>query len=298
MSFIGGFMDQYNRIQDRNLRKELLMEELGAKQREKVLALAAKAGQRSGVAAGETNALQALRARLGDAEGAEEYLATVGRAGKASDIMGAINELELDDPNKELNLRGNSIIDNFTVYTDPENGASVKFPTPQEIMGASLEELRTMETDLMSAAGRTDSSFVDINPQGVFSGSNKVRSEAMEQYSGILTQTLSGYVGDNPSPENANLMKDLNDLSSDNAVTASRARGRLMRTPEGYKAYLDMVNSDIPSHRAVSQMPEFDVFRSDEFMNAIRYYNGWDTLTPENQQKVLRKYPMLQNWIR
>lgn len=296
MSFVAGFMDQYNKIQDRNLRKELLDQELGVKQKEKVLDLANKYRQRSSVADGEVNALRALKQRLGDEEGADEYLATVAKSGMASTIMKSINGLELDDPNKELRLRGASIMDNFTVYTDPDSGRpQMKVPTPQEILGASREELTKMEADLMVAGGATkDTSYVDINPQGVFSANNKLRTEAMDQFTSTLTSRLSQTLDTQDPSQAAELMKDMEDAGSSNAVTASRGLSSMMKTPEGFGVYIEMLSyaGETPSFGVVENMPEFDRYRK-----AMPFYQNWETLRPENRQRVIQEFPFLEPWV-
>jgi hypothetical protein len=295
MSFIVGFMDQYNRIQDKKEKRELLAQELRAKRENELIGLIGKRQKRTKASANESSALNALSVRIGDAEGKDDYLRAVAKAGVAGQIMGGINELELDDPNRELRLEGRNIMDNFSVFYE-EGSPSVKTPTLQDIEGASYEELRQMKVDLLSATEAPSSSYVDVNTQGVFAGSNRLRSEAQSQYDNLLVETFSGSVTDSTEPENVAMVQAINDLQSDSPVARTRARNKLMRTPEGVAIYGQMMemSANIPSFGVLKDIPG----TFNELDRAYYVVSNWDRLNDENRSRALQAFPYIQSLVR
>ena len=295
MSFIAGFMEQYNRIEDRNERARMLDQELRAKRENELISLVAKRRQRTQAATNEGAALNALASRVGNVEGSQEYLQAVAKAGVASDIMGSISSFETDDPNKELRLEGRNIMDNFTVFYQ-EGTPAARVPTLKDIEGASYDELRQMKVDLLSATESPSQAVVDVNTQGVFSGSNKLRNEAQTTFDQLLVEEFAPMLEGDPTPENVELIKAINDLESDSVVARSRARNRLMRSPQGVSIYNQMMemSATIPSFGVLKDMPG----AFNELGNANYIVNNWDALTEDRKALALKRFPYIQSLVR
>lgn len=300
MGFWAGFMQQYNIIKDRKERKELLMQEIGSKRQDAIIKLLAAKGKRTKVAGDERAALKALASRVGDADGGREWLSAIAQANMASETLKGIRELELDNESKELSLRGEALINAVTPFYDDETGK------PNVNVPQSLEEIIRMNpTDfanddvfgpmyasaLQEAEGGGQQGVIDIDPQKVHSGNNKLRREALEYFDQRLIEAFSPLVGNQTTQQNVELVSYLEDLGGDNKTAASRARSKLMLQPQTLEIYRDMVNNqDIPSYNVIRDMGgEFDVLGE-----ASDLVDQWDRFDPNEQEDHLTRYGFLK----
>lgn len=297
MSFAAGFVDQMNKIQDRNLKKELLSQEMRGRREESLLALMAKRRARTAAATDETSSINALKARVGEVDGGVEFLDQVVGAGASSSIMSDILAKEANAEGAGLRIAGESIVKNYSVFPG-EKGPEVSMPSPDQVFGASAEQLRQMQFDLMATPeGGGSKPFIDVNSQGLFSSSAKDRAEAVNVFNGLLTTNVANAIDNSTEEENVQLRSNLDKLNSSSLTASNQGRAALLKTPYAVDAYMGLMkhaaDTTTPTFSSLAVMPEYSLLGK-----AAQAVELWDEFSPEVQLEVLQQFPYIETLVR
>ncbi len=162
MSFAAGFLDQWNKIDDRKLKMQMLNKELAERRRENLMKLAANKQTRDKSTTSEQAALMWFNNRIKndpsvDPEEGAAWLNTMAKTGKLSEAMGAIIQIESRDDTGTMMFTGKRIIDNITPILPEEASeqGDVMFNLSEEDMSdEALLNNERYEANLRGAANQ------------------------------------------------------------------------------------------------------------------------------------------------
>ena len=306
MGFMVGFMDQYNKIEDKKERREALSEQLRVKRMETLMGLRAAAGKRSGVASDETSAAQALAARYrlpnGEIiEGGEAALNSIIQAGGASMVMGDIKAREAKGEGNVI-ITPQSLVDNYSVYYDGDS-PQVSLPTAETIFttdyGSDTDAYLREYGALTEAATRPKRDPVlDVSAGGVYAASRENLAASKELYEGLLADRVGSMItsGDTATT-NTELVSAYNTMTGEKGLAKDRARRELMLSREGIEAYHEMMEESAlnPSYGYIGAV---DVGAFGEVKRLWQATHNWMTYSPEAQANVISQHPFMAEYMK
>lgn len=295
MGFWVGFTRQFNEMQDRRQRRELLMQELGAKRQEKLHTLVKGKTARTKAKAKEQASMKALKARVGNAEGGEEWLASIAQSRLATETLNMVEAAEADarKGGGSLNLKGSALVGNVTPYAG-EDGVELRPSLNLQRMlsnPTALADNNNYSAALQEAAAlgapRQEGRVV-INPEALNTNNARDRTEASDMFFTRLGEDLAKR-GD-PA-----LTVDINQMFNDENPTArSQARNKWVNSPEGFQIYQDMVtNQDVPGYSSLTDMGGTFAPLAD----AYQVHQGWDDLEEDAQNEALQRFEFLTPFV-
>ncbi len=301
MGFAAGFMNQWNIIEDRKQKREMLNQQISAKRQETLVDLMAARQKRTQVSTDESGALMAIQERLKDADGqplpgSQEYLETVGKAGAASSIMQTILDREAKVDDNNLSIRGTTLMEAFTPYYQ-DGQPQINLPSLDDIYESDLSDTEEY-LEMKSRIGlpqKPAEPFVDVDTKTLFAANKANRDEAKEEFDRLLLERFSAVSDSDPTKANVQLTEDLNALAGTNVTLRNNARRRLMMSPEGMEVYSEMLEAagEVPVYGVISSLPgSFNDLRE-----VWGIYNAWERVSPENQNIALQKYPFLEGML-
>lgn len=315
MGFWAGFADEFSKMIDRQERRELLMQELGATRQSALIKAYQARTTRTSSRAQEEGALKLIQARVGDVEGGEEFLEALRTTGTASIALKKIAEVEGKPGENELYLTGETLINSFNI-AGGDNPDIRPSRFLQNLIAGDSRRLADNETFAaaqleVGSLPKEESGVVDFNPRAVFQGSNKVRGDVSEVFfSNLATRTALGAQTAEQRAKQAELAGDMEAasqarrvagdlrtatslLNSEDSGAKTQARATWAISPYGLKTYEEMAtNPEIPSYQELNKMDGvFAPLRSAYDLN-----QNWDSLSPEEQEEGINKYPFLRDF--
>lgn len=291
MGFWVGFTRQFNTMQDRRERRELLMKELGASRQEELLKLTSARTSRTEAKTKEQASMKLLQQKVGNAEGGEEWLAAIASSRLATETVSMLAETEKDalDQGRSLKLEGSALISAFTPFAaddGPEIRPSINLrralANPDSLTEDSVYFEAMQEAAQLGAP--KNESVLSVNTDALRSSNSRDRTEAEEQFNTQLARNLS-LRGPSVRPDVLALG------NNENLAAQSEAMNKWVYSPEGFQVYSDMVgNQEVPSYQAIREIG--GTFQP--LKEAYELRQNWDTLSPEEQEEALGRYQFLQ----